>query len=422
MDDITNGRSSASPRTARSRHVNPLDELGNLLRFYDERVIDGSGGFHWLDSDGQPIRQAAKPLWLNARFTYCYALAELLGHSGAHQAVEHGLDFLDGPIRDHAGGGWFASDDPQAAKEAYGQAHVVLAAAAAARAGHPRAAPLLRDALDAAFRFYEVDQGLFADEFSADWATLDDYRGANSNMHMVEALLAASAVLEDSNLLDTAVGVLDRLLGEFAAGHDWRVPEHFTRDWRPLLRYNHDNPKNPFRPYGYTIGHSFEWARLSLNAWTATGKTSERHLQRAINLYRRGVAEGLLGNHLVFSVDVDGSPFDLDRYHWPLAEAISAAGVLRQVTGDDRLRQDESIFWRIAANDFIDAARGGWIHQLDPFGGVTTTVWEGKPDLYHALQACLLGALPPAPDVATALAEWGSDRGGAALGEPASTV
>lgn len=402
MVDITNTRARATD-PSEPRPVSPLVELAALFRFYDPHVADAAGGFNWLDAAGLPMPSKPKALWLNARFTYSYALAELLGHTGARGMVEHGLNFLDGPIRDRQRGGWYASQGADEAKEAYGQAHVVLATAAAIQAGHVRAEPILHDALAAGFKFFDPGQGLFGDVFTADWGHLDDYRGANSNMHMVEALLAASVATDDPALHDVAVGVLDRVLGEFAAQNRWRVPEHFTAGWEPLPEYNRSNPRNPFRPYGFTIGHSFEWARLSVNAWSASGRQEDRHLSRATHLYDRALEEGLQGDQLVFTVDGAGNPFDRDRYHWPVAEAISAAAALRKATGDPRYERDASTFWRIAARDFIDREHGGWIHQLDESGAVSTTVWEGKPDLYHALQACLMGDLPLAPDVASAL-------------------
>lgn len=379
-------------------------EWSRLLDFYDPSVVDYSGGFHWLSTDGTPLPRTSKELWLTARITYCFALAELAGHPGARAHVKHGLSYLEGPLRDRQQGGWFASTAPHARKEAYGQAHVVLAAAASVRAGHAQAISILEQALAAAERFFELEHGLYADTADASWNALEQYRGANSNMHMVEALLAAGATIGDVSLNERAVGILDRILGQHAFQSGWHVPEHFNTQWVPIPEYNRDNPRNPFRPYGSTVGHWYEWARLSLQAWAATGSKDDRHVERAVSLYATAERDGRHPDgSLVFTLDPQGRPFDLDRYHWPLTEAIGAAEALLEVVPEPSLRANVNEFWSLAQRDFIDLEHGSWVHQLDPDGEPTATVWEGKPDLYHSLQATLFGRLPLASDLATAL-------------------
>uniref|UniRef100_UPI0026350682 AGE family epimerase/isomerase n=1 Tax=Gryllotalpicola sp. TaxID=1932787 RepID=UPI0026350682 len=46
---------------------------------------------------------------------------------------------------------------------------------------------------------------------------------------------------------------------------------------------------------------------------------------------------------------------------------------------------------------------GSWIHQLDPTNVPSTTIWEGKPDIYHAYQAVILPMLPLAASPAGAI-------------------
>ena len=48
--------------------------------------------------------------------------------------------------------------------------------------------------------------------------------------------------------------------------------------------------------------------------------------------------------------------------------------------------------------------RGSWHHELDPGNRPQASVWRGKPDLYHAVQATLLPRLPLSPSLASALA------------------
>jgi sulfoquinovose isomerase len=51
----------------------------------------------------------------------------------------------------------------------------------------------------------------------------------------------------------------------------------------------------------------------------------------------------------------------------------------------------------------FDRTYGSWHHQLDADNHVIDTVWPGKPDLYHAVQATVIPRLPLAPSMATAL-------------------
>ena len=51
-------------------------------------------------------------------------------------------------------------------------------------------------------------------------------------------------------------------------------------------------------------------------------------------------------------------------------------------------------FWDFAERYFIDAEHGGWRHELDETNQPASTIWHGKPDIYHAYQAALLPRLP----------------------------
>ena len=70
------------------------------------------------------------------------------------------------------------------------------------------------------------------------WSRLDPYRGVNANMHAVEARLAAYDATGERAHLDRALHVTARVADDWARSHDWRVPEHFDPDWRPLPAYH----------------------------------------------------------------------------------------------------------------------------------------------------------------------------------------
>ena len=54
----------------------------------------------------------------------------------------------------------------------------------------------------------------------------------------------------------------------------------------------------------------------------------------------------------------------------------------------------------------LDHNCGSWYHQLDEHNQLMTTVWPGKSDIYHALQAMLIPYRP----VDLSVGVYGTDR------------
>ncbi|MGS2619557.1 AGE family epimerase/isomerase [Micromonospora sp. LZ34] len=396
--------------TSRNHRQWLRSETDRLLAFYERALIDPSGGYHWLGSDGRPLPDLPRHLWLTARMVHCFAIAELLGRPGAHHVVEHGLTFLDEHLRDRRHGGWYWSVGPDGAvddvKDGYGHAFVMLAASSAAQAGHDRAVRLLDDAatiIDT--HFWEKSHGLFAERYRRDWTDPEPYRGANSNMHMTEAHLAAAEATGDSIFVDRATSIVERVIGEFVPRNDWRLPEHYDAGWNMLPDYNRDHPNNQFRPYGSTIGHWLEWAKLLLQLSAGYPEGRGWMVESAIRLFDKATAEGLdpTDDGFAFTVDWAGQPIDRNRYHWVSTEAIGAAVYLHRVTGDRSYERWYRRFWEYAHHHFIDHEHGGWHHQLDRDHRLIDDVWRGKPDLYHALQATLVARVPIDRGIAAAL-------------------
>ena len=50
-----------------------------------------------------------------------------------------------------------------------------------------------------------------------------------------------------------------------------------------------------------------------------------------------------------------------------------------------------------------DHNTGSWFHQLDQNNQLLSTVWPGKSDLYHAVQATLIPFYTPALSIAPAV-------------------
>ena len=90
--------------------------------------------------------------------------------------------------------------------------------------------------------------------------------------------------------------------------------------------------------------------------------------------------------------------------HWTLAEAINTSAVLWHVTYKQQYADDYAMFLRYLDEQVLDHIHGSWYHQLDAAGNVLTTVWPGKSDLYHAVQATLIPYYPVDTSIATAVA------------------
>ena len=386
------------------------DECRRLLTF-GERFPHPAGGAAWLGEDGEPDLSQPVFTWITARMAHVYALGEILGHPGAGALVDQAIAGLTGPLRDQANGGWLTSlyqgESPDE-KACYTQAFVVLAASSATAVGRPGARSLLHEAVDTwDQRFWDEDHGMFIDRWDQAFRTADPYRGVNSNMHSVEALLAAADALDDAALRRRALRIARRVIGE-ARSHQWRIPEHYTPDWKPLLEHNRSAPADPFQPFGATIGHGLEWSRLILHLEAALGAEAPAELEVAARaLFDRSVQDGWSvdgAEGFVYTTDWDGTPVVRDRLHWVAAEGICAAAALQLRTSEARFGDLVMLWWDHVQRLFIDRKLGSWHHQLTPGNVPTNTVWPGKPDLYHAVQAMIIPGLRLAPSLVPALA------------------
>ncbi len=364
--------------------------------------VDAAGGFGWLDDAGRRDPSHGAELWINCRMTHVFGLASMLGDSAAPPLLDHGVEALTGRLRDSEHGGWFSEVNDtgpvNTAKMAYAHAFVLLAGSTAAAAGHPGGGALLDEAISVFDkRFWREDDGMAVDVWNRDWTDLEAYRGANANMHTVEALLAVRDATGDDVYLHRALRIVERIIHVNAKAHGWLAPEHFDENWNVRLDYNRDLPADPFRPYGATIGHLMEWARLALHVRTGLGDSAPGWLlDDARALFEVSIRDGwdVDGNEgFVYTTDFDGKPVVRDRLHWVVAEALAAAFTLATVTGEQEYADWHERLWTHADTYFIDHELGSWRHELDPQNRPSATVWQGKPDIYHAYQATLLPSL-----------------------------
>ena len=389
-----------------------LREICRGLLELEKRFPAPGGSAYYLKEDGAPWKEKNREVYETCRMAHVYAIGEFLGFPGGKELVEAAVKALRGEMKDPVNGGWYAgldaADAPLPGKLCYAHAFVILGASSAVLAGAAGAEELLREAVEVYDRyFWNEEEGLSCDTWNTEFTVRDDYRGLNANMHTVEAFLAAADVLADETYRIRAGRIIKSVVS-WAEKNSWRIPEHYTKEWVPDLDCNRERPDDPFKPYGATPGHGLEWSRL-ITQWALSAHgdraAAAPYLEAAKNLYRRAISDGWNADGapgVVYTTDWDGKPVVHDRMHWTLAEAVNTAAVLYRVTGEERYAADYAEFMKYLDETVLDHENGSWFHQLDRNNQVSGTVWPGKPDLYHALQACLIPYY--APEVSIALA------------------
>ena len=375
-------------------------ELREDLLSFGHAFPSPEGGAYYLGDDGTPWKDRPRETWITCRMAHVYSMGVMLGHRGSGELADAALKGLAGELHDDKNGGWYAGrtagGDILPDKQCYAHAFVILAASSAMLAGRRGARELLDEAMTTYDRFFwNEEEGLAADTWNTEFTVLSEYRGINANMHTVEAFLAAADVLKDDSCRIRAGRIIDHVIG-WAKENSWRIPEHFTKDWKPDLMLNKDKPDDPFKPFGATPGHGIEWARLILQ-WTGStygdDDKAEAYIDAAEQLYDRALKDGWAADGepgLCYTTDCDGKPVVHDRMHWTLAEAINTSAVLYRVKGSGRYAEDYAMFMKYLDDTVIDHKNGSWFHQLDRHNHVIGTVWPGKSDLYHAVQATLI--------------------------------
>lgn len=381
-----------------------LEQRRNLIEFGRKGFDAELGGFGHLRADGTIKKDEGLATWINCRAAYCYALDVLAGNQDSVADAEKAGSALLNKLWDEEYGGWYTSISPDGVpaddgeKIAYAHAFVVLAASSLKAIGSALGDDLFAK-IDSVVtdHFWSESENATTENWDRSFTTPEAYRGANSNMHMTEACLAAFDVTGDKKWLHRAEGMANRVINTHARAHHWRIPEHFSETWVPDLSYNHDDINHPFRPFGSTPGHGFEWARLVTqlsHTLDVTGeKTSSWHEEAATGLFNRALEDGWSRNGtdgFVYTVDFDGGVVNELHLAWVVCEALSASLVLEKVTGDATYTSWNEKLWEYCSTYLVDHTHGGWYSELDTTNAPSSVIWGDKADFYHPLQTLLI--------------------------------
>lgn len=376
--------------------------IDSILDFYRPNVRDHVfGGCHQnFRDDGSVFDAGSKHLVSTTRmiFNYCQAYQNASSETARSEykaLVEEGLDYLCAYHWDagRRGYNWVLQNNRPVdqTNHCYGLAFVILAYATCVQVGIGD----VRSDLYATWellnqRFWLPDAGLYADEASADWSTVSDYRGQNANMHCCEALLAAFSATGDPAFLDRAYTLAKTVAITLADKADGLIWEHFTKDLSIDWDYNREDPKNLYRPWGFQPGHQTEWTKLLLLLHRA--RPEAWMLERARSLFDRALEVcwdrdygGILYGHAP-----DGTICDDDKYFWVQAESFAAAALLAESIGEDQYWQWYDKIWDYSWAHFVDHEHGAWYRLLDRRNQKYSdekSIAGGKCD-YHTLGAC----------------------------------
>ena len=391
-----------------------LQDVRDGLLSFGHQFPSPGGSSYYLGDDGTPWKDRNRETWITSRMTHVYSIGSMLGHEGSEALADAALKGLRGELHGDQNGGWYAGltkdNEIVPTKQCYAHAFVILAASSGVLACREGAAELLKDALALYdLRFWNEEEGLSCDTWNTEFTELDSYRGLNANMHTVEAFLAAADVTGDEKYRVRAGRIIDHVL-VWAKDNNWRIPEHFSSDWVPDLECNKDRPDDQFKPYGATPGHGIEWARL-ITQWALSTYKEDKagaapYIEAAENLYNRAVADAWNADGepgICYTTDWNGKPVVHDRMHWTLAEAINTSSVLFHVTDNEKYAADYAEFMKYLDEKVLDHVNGSWFHQLDRENNLLETVWPGKSDIYHALQATLIPYYAPGLSIAVAV-------------------
>ena len=365
-----------------------------LIEFAKKSLIK-SGGFGWLTATGAIDEKKNLAAWINFRMTYIFGLEKISGNESVAKFLELGITTMRNQFYDEENGGFYAevstTETIDSQKKAYEFAFALLALSTATRAGVVGAKEDLVSALDIFEKyFWDESFGLVNESWDQSFRLCNKYHGLNANMHTVEAFLELYKSSGDAKWLNRALRICKFAFEEAKKTDVGLIPEHFDEQWVLDKEFNSENPGDPFHPYGIIIGHQFEWARLAIELSLALESTAPKWLEvEAKNVYKIAKRigwkiDGAPG--FIYTVDFSGNPVVHMRMHWVITEAVAAACVLSKIDKSSHFAADFSEWWGYAEKYFLDQSNGSWRHELNALNEESSTVWDGRPDIYHAYQ------------------------------------
>jgi len=374
-----------------------INHARSIMDFYHPRCIDNElgGFFHHFRDDGSIYDSSTKHLVSSTRFIFNYSIAFIHFNNNHYiDVITHGIDFLrNSHLNKNTGGyAWILEGNKvkDSINHCYGLAFVLLAYSTAYKAGIKEAQSYIEETFELMEKhFWLNDYELYADEISADWVNVSNYRGQNSNMHSCEALIAAFEATNDKKYIDKALIIANNICNQLAGQADGLIWEHYNSNWKVDWSYNKDNPDDLFKPWGFQVGHHTEWSKLLLILERYSSE--DWLLPRAIELFEDAVEMGWdeKNQGLYYGFAPNGDICDKNKYFWVQAESIAAAALLAKRTKDNQYWDWYERIWRFSWEYMVDHKYGAWYRILDSSNNKYDNLKSpaGKTD-YHTMGAC----------------------------------
>lgn len=392
--------------------------LKDILPYWYEHALDREHGGYipQLDRQWRVTDPSRKDIVPTTRLIYNFSQGRLLdGPAWCAEAARFGLNFLLNHFWDKEFGGWYwqvsrEGEPREDVKATYGHAFAILALSEFHRAfgsttrpsssrpsadGHPDLAEVADEALRMAKRTFDVLEervydsvhGGYRERFRRDWSAPDPVRTQNSQMHLVEALLALSGASGEERYLARAVELCQLMNDKLFDPKHGCLPEFFQDDWSDFPGQRGD----PVEP-----GHQMEWAWLLLRAYAYRPEPLflERARQLADFALRFGWDEEFGG--FVTTLTRTGEVSNPNKSAWQQCEAVLATLWLWNQTGEGSQEGSPKKYWvaferaaRYCFAHVADHQHGGWFTSLDqenrPAEDQKGGPWKAD---YHPVKMC----------------------------------
>lgn len=361
--------------------------LEHVCPYWCERIVDPRGGyFESLNERGEAEVSSARTVLNQARLTYVFSHAALLGGSASlERAANHGFDFLKrSSVINGQFEGWHRSTSVQgavldSARDFYDHAFVIFAMAWYHRASASQEALKLAEQ---AFDFLERNlcdavHGGFFEEYPS---THKLPRRQNPHMHLLEAVLAMHAATGQKVWMDRATTIIELFRKVFFDTKTGALVEFFDEEWNiaPGEPGLHREP-----------GHQFEWVWLLRQYANQAGGADLN--QYAKSLFSFGTAHGLdlagpLQGIVIDSVSVDGTALANSKLLWPQTEYIKACISRFETTRELFYKDAAFAHLNLVRTHFFRADGANWINHLSR-DGVPLVSETPSRILYHLFLA-----------------------------------
>lgn len=361
--------------------------LDELCPYWSARIVDPAGGFfEGLDEHGQALPSPTKTLLNQARSTFTFSLATLLGGDAQiRAAADHGFAFLKKlATPDERGMAWPRAMDAQCkvinpSLDAYESTFVILAMAWYHRAtGSDEALQLAEQAYACLEnRLQDTEHGGFFEEHPF---TAKLPRRQNPHMHLLEATLAMHGATQAPVWLQRATALVDLFQTAFFDTETGSLGEYFDAEWRPTA-----GPDGAMRE----PGHQFEWVWLLQQYIQASGRTDLNTTTE--RLFQFGTRHGFnlagpMQGAVYDEVDKSGAPRAQSMLMWPQTEYVKACVARFDATGQAVYRDKALAHWQLMRKHFFREDGCNWINQVGPQGEPLVTDTLSRV-LYHVVHS-----------------------------------